>query len=35
MLPILVGGRNTLTTDKPVLTIGSFWPYAMNPLELH
>jgi S-disulfanyl-L-cysteine oxidoreductase SoxD len=24
----LVGGRNTLTTDKPVLTIGSFWPYA-------
>jgi S-disulfanyl-L-cysteine oxidoreductase SoxD len=24
----LVGGRGTLTTDKPVLTIGSFWPYA-------
>ena len=24
----LVGGRGTLTTDKPLLTIGSFWPYA-------
>ena len=24
----LVGGRGTLTTDKPILTIGSFWPYA-------
>jgi cytochrome c len=24
----LVGGRGTLTTAKPVLTIGSFWPYA-------
>jgi S-disulfanyl-L-cysteine oxidoreductase SoxD len=24
----LVGGRGTLATDKPVLTIGSFWPYA-------
>jgi hypothetical protein len=25
---ILVGGRGTLTTDKPVKTIGSYWPYA-------
>jgi mono/diheme cytochrome c family protein len=25
---ILVGGRGTLHTDKPVQTIGSFWPYA-------
>jgi mono/diheme cytochrome c family protein len=25
---ILVGGRDTLDTDKPVLTIGSYWPYA-------
>jgi mono/diheme cytochrome c family protein len=25
---VLVGGRGTLTTDKPLLTIGSFWPYA-------
>jgi len=24
----LVGGQGTLTTDRPVLTIGSFWPYA-------
>ena len=24
----LVGGRGTLTTDKPLPTIGSFWPYA-------
>ena len=25
---ILVGGRGTLGTAKPVKTIGSFWPYA-------
>lgn len=24
----LVGGRDTLTTAKPVRTIGSYWPYA-------
>jgi S-disulfanyl-L-cysteine oxidoreductase SoxD len=24
----LVGGRGTLKTDKPVRTVGSFWPYA-------
>jgi mono/diheme cytochrome c family protein len=24
----LVGGQGTLTTDKPVLTVGSFWQYA-------
>ena len=24
----LVGGRGTLTTDRPILTVGSFWPYA-------
>jgi len=24
----LVGGRGTLNTAKPVLTIGSFWPHA-------
>jgi hypothetical protein len=24
----LAGGRGTLTTDRPVLTVGSFWPYA-------
>ena len=25
---MLVGGQGTLATPKPVLTIGSFWPYA-------
>ncbi|MDP3090631.1 MAG: cytochrome c [Nitrospira sp.] len=24
----LVGGQGSLTTDKPIKTIGSFWPYA-------
>ena len=24
----LVGGNNTLATDKPVKTVGSYWPYA-------
>lgn len=24
----LVGGQGTLKTDKPIKTIGSFWPYA-------
>ena len=24
----LVGGRNTLATEKPVKTVGSYWPYA-------
>ena len=24
----LVGGRGTLNTDKPIKTIGSYWPYA-------
>ncbi|HVL10026.1 MAG TPA: cytochrome c [Burkholderiaceae bacterium] len=24
----LVGGQGTLTSEKPVLTIGSYWPYA-------
>lgn len=26
--PILVGGFDTLTEDRPVKTIGSYWPYA-------
>ncbi len=26
--PALVGGLGTLATDKPVRTIGSYWPYA-------
>ena len=24
----LVGGRGSLASDKPVLTVGSYWPYA-------
>ena len=24
----LAGGRGTLNTDKPVMTVGSYWPYA-------
>jgi mono/diheme cytochrome c family protein len=28
MGPALVGGVGSLTTDKPVKTIGSYWPYA-------
>jgi mono/diheme cytochrome c family protein len=26
--PPLVGGRETLTTDQPLYTVGSYWPYA-------
>jgi mono/diheme cytochrome c family protein len=26
--PALVGGRGSLSGDKPVLTVGSYWPYA-------
>src|SRR5580658_4669090 len=26
--PILVGGQGTLTTAKPLKTVGSYWPYA-------
>jgi S-disulfanyl-L-cysteine oxidoreductase SoxD len=26
--PPLVGGRDTLTTDHPLATVGSYWPYA-------
>jgi cytochrome c len=28
--PMLVGGRGTLATAKPVKTIGSFWPHATS-----
>jgi S-disulfanyl-L-cysteine oxidoreductase SoxD len=27
-VPPLVGGIGTLATDKPVKTVGSYWPYA-------
>ncbi|SDA51364.1 cytochrome c [Pseudomonas sp. NFACC15-1] len=26
--PALAGGEGTLTTDKPLKTVGSYWPYA-------
>jgi len=26
--PALVGGQGSLATDKPVKTVGSYWPYA-------
>jgi cytochrome c len=26
--PVLVGGRGTLVTPRPLKTVGSFWPYA-------
>jgi cytochrome c len=26
--PPLVGGRGTLKSDEPILTVGSYWPYA-------
>jgi len=26
--PTLVGGQGSLTTDKPLKTIGSYWPYS-------
>jgi cytochrome c len=28
--PVLVGGRGTLATSKPLKTVGSFWPYATS-----
>ena len=27
-MPRLVGGRNTLATEHPLKTVGSYWPYA-------
>lgn len=29
----LVGGQGSLTSDRPVKTIGSFWPYATTLLD--
>lgn len=29
----LVGGQGTLATDKPVKTVGSFWPYATTVFD--
>ena len=30
---MLVGGQGTLATQQPVLTIGSFWPYATTVFD--
>jgi S-disulfanyl-L-cysteine oxidoreductase SoxD len=31
--PPLAGGRGSLTTDKPLLTVGSYWPYATTAFD--
>jgi S-disulfanyl-L-cysteine oxidoreductase SoxD len=31
--PALAGGAGTLTSDRPVRTIGSYWPYASTILD--
>jgi cytochrome c len=27
-MPVLAGGRGSLTADRPIPTVGSYWPYA-------
>ncbi|MGI9522161.1 MAG: c-type cytochrome [Hyphomicrobiaceae bacterium] len=31
--PVLVGGKDTLASDDPVKTIGSYWPYASTVFD--
>ncbi|MBL4646129.1 MAG: cytochrome C [Hyphomicrobiales bacterium] len=31
--PVLAGGQDTLTDDRPVKTIGSFWPYLSTVFD--
>ena len=31
--PVLVGGKDTLSSDDPVKTIGSYWPYASTVFD--
>jgi cytochrome c len=31
--PPLAGGRGSLATDKPLLTVGSYWPYATTAFD--
>jgi cytochrome c len=31
--PVLVGGSGTLKSDRPVKTIGSYWPYASTVFD--
>lgn len=33
LAPRLVGGQGTLTTPKPVLTVGSYWPFATTVFD--
>ena len=32
-MPALIGGEDTLATDRPRRTIGSFWPYAPSVFD--
>jgi S-disulfanyl-L-cysteine oxidoreductase SoxD len=31
--PVLVGGRGTLKSDRPVKTVGSYWPFASTVFD--
>jgi len=31
--PVLAGGRDTLTSERPVKTIGSYWPYLSTVFD--
>ncbi len=31
--PVLIGGQGTLTSDGPMKTIGSYWPYASTVFD--
>jgi len=31
--PVLMGGRGTLTSEDPVKTVGSYWPYASTVFD--
>jgi len=31
--PVLAGGKGSLTSDNPVKTVGSYWPYASTVMD--
>jgi cytochrome c len=31
--PVLAGGKSSLTSDNPVKTVGSYWPYASTVFD--
>ena len=31
--PVLAGGKGSLTSDNPVKTVGSYWPYASTVFD--